>query len=143
VLDEPLRLKARERLLELLDSDDEAKRLQAARALYSFGPARPPQDKDEEAPIESLAKIGKVFLQRLDRLDADKFQATVPEDLQHIINRLATRTAEAEASLKRWEEQVVPHIEALAARREAEHARELAEARAAARDLAENGGEAA
>jgi hypothetical protein len=117
VLDEPLRLKARDRLLELLDSDDEAKRLQAARALYSFGPARPPQDEDEEAPLESLAVVGATWLRRLDKLAADKFQATVPEDLQHVIGRLATRTAGAEASLRRWQEEVVPHIAALAERR--------------------------
>jgi hypothetical protein len=36
--------KAKRRLEELLDSDDEAKRLAAARALYSYGPAKPPDD---------------------------------------------------------------------------------------------------
>jgi hypothetical protein len=45
VADGRLRKKAKARLEELLDSDDETKRLAAARALYSVGPQKPPPDE--------------------------------------------------------------------------------------------------
>jgi hypothetical protein len=49
VADDVLRLKGKARLEALLDSKDERTALSAARALYSYGPARPPTD---EASIE-------------------------------------------------------------------------------------------
>ena len=44
VVDDRLRTKAKARLEALLDSEDEGKRLAAARALYSYGPTKPPND---------------------------------------------------------------------------------------------------
>jgi hypothetical protein len=49
VADEDLRAQARRRLELLVNSEDERTALAAARALYSYGPQRPP---DEPAPIE-------------------------------------------------------------------------------------------
>jgi hypothetical protein len=50
VADDQLRAKAKARLEALLDSDDEGKRLAAARALYSYGPAKPPGEPDWTPP---------------------------------------------------------------------------------------------
>jgi hypothetical protein len=45
VADDKLRGKAKRRLEQMLDSEDEGKRLAPARALYSYGPAKPPVDE--------------------------------------------------------------------------------------------------
>jgi hypothetical protein len=45
VADDRLRAKAKARLEALLDSEDEGKRLAPARALYTYGPAKPPTDE--------------------------------------------------------------------------------------------------
>jgi hypothetical protein len=48
VADDRLRAKAKRRLEALLDSDDESKRLSAARALYSYSAVKPPNDEESK-----------------------------------------------------------------------------------------------
>ena len=99
--DESLRAKARRRLEAQLDSDDERLAQAAARALYSYGPAKPPADAEQEAlrHPDGLPHRG-VTIARILEIAIFEAQGAVDDELADVVLRSAAKVRELEAAGK-------------------------------------------
>jgi hypothetical protein len=87
VADDRLRAKAKRRLEELLDSDDESKRLAAARSLYSYQATKPPAEEQSEQDHERISHGGATIADVIELSLA--YGAITEDDLERIKQRAA------------------------------------------------------
>jgi hypothetical protein len=101
VADDDLRERARSRLRDMLDSDDEKTRLAAARSLFSYGTTTPPGDDAARVPYPAPS-IEYDYTKILDVLEEagvlHRGRRPADVDLPEI-TRLRQRVAELEAQL--------------------------------------------
>jgi hypothetical protein len=97
--DVTLQEKARRRLEAQLDSDDERLAQAAARALYSYGPAKPPADADERNSLQDMPHRG-VTIAKVLEVAVFEAQGMVDNELAGMILRSAAKVRELQAAGK-------------------------------------------
>jgi hypothetical protein len=94
--DVTLREKARKRLEAQLDSDNERSAQAAARALYSYGPAKPPADAEPETWPQSIEHRG-VTIARILEIAVFEAQGAVDDELADVVLRSSAKVRELKA----------------------------------------------